>query len=531
MWSDTWPSAVRRAALRLVRLMLSLLVAWQGVGYQAFAQGDEVTPTPPPPPTPYPSATPTPVVLRVHNEFLALAVNQTGSHPAHFTLGAYPDLATGMERIGSFDLLYRWPYEVWTSYASIAIDGVVYRYGEPGHGSALRLPALAPGRPAVGSTWRYGTVDVSQTVEIVNAPSTGRADTALFRYRIQNFGPTPRQVGVRLLLDTELNGIDGAPIRIPGRPPLTQELDLPGQDVPSYWQAFYSLTAQPDISAQGSLIGGEAVRPDRMVIANWVYISPSLWDYQANPAQTISSDSAVALYWLPVEVGPGQTRTVATYYGLGTFSATGELSLTGPAQLAHNGADWEPNPFPVTAYLTNTGPAPLRQPALTLSLPAGLHLAEGETATKTLADVAPSDLGQTAWNVVAEAAGRYTYRVDAVSGTNQWHASRVIEVLAPPTPTPTETPEPTDTPTPLPSPTATATPTPTPLPSPTPTATRTATATPTRTATPTPTLTPTPTPTDTPLPTETATLAPTVTATPRPVYTVYLPYVLTFQPR
>ena len=472
-------------------------------------------------------------ILRAHNEFLGLAVTQNGQHPAHFTLGAYPDLDSGLERIGSFDLLYRWPYTIWTSYASISIDGVVYQYGEPGNGTPLRIPSLAPGRLAVESAWRYGTIVVTQTAEIVTAPSTGRADTALFRYQIQNFGPVPRQVGIRLLFDTELKYNDGAPLRIPGLPPITRELDLRGAEVPTYWQAFYSLTDQPDTSAQGSLIGGEAVRPDRMVVARWPGIYPSPWDYQVDPTRSITADSAVALYWLPVEVGPGESRTIATYYGLGTFSASGELGLTGPAQLVHNGMDWEPNPFPVTAYLTNTGPTSLRQPGLTLSLPVGLRLADGETPTKSITDVVSSDVGQATWNVVAEAPGLYTYRVDAQSGAQHWQASRAIEVLPPLTPTPTATPSPTETPTPTLSPTETPTVTPTPTPTMTPTLIPTSTWTGTPTPTPTTTLSPTdtPPPTETPSPTEAPTATPTVTVTPRPVYQIFLPYVLTFQGR
>ena len=532
MRGDNWQSRVQFESGKLAWVTIALMLVWQLSSLRSFAQGDEPTATPPatltPPttvtPTPSPSPTPAVVVLRTYNDYLALAVNQNGQYPAHVTLGAYPDPSTGLTVFGrSFDLLYRWPYDdrIYTSYTSIWIDGQIYRYGQPLAGSPLRIPALAPGRLAVESAWRYGTIVVAQTAEIVTAPSTGRADTALFRYQIQNFGPTPRQVGVRLMLDTELNYNDGAPIRIPGRPAIVREIDLRGSDVPTYWQAFYSLTAQPDISAQGSLIGGDAVRPDRFVAADWTRIQGKPWDFEVDPGHFITDDSAVALYWLPVEVGPGETRTVATYYGLGTFSASGELGLTGPAQLAHNGADWQPNPFPVTAYLTNTGPTPLRQPGLTLSLPAGLRLADGETATKTITDVVSSDVGQVTWNVVAEAAGVYTYQVGAQSGAQRWQASRSIEVLPPLTPTPTATPSPTLTPTE--TPTVTLTPTPTDTPTVIPTSTPT--------TTPTPAPTKTPTATETPTPTDAPTDTPTVTTTPPPVYTVYLPYVLTFRPR
>jgi hypothetical protein len=84
---------------------------------------------------------------------------------------------------------------------------------------------------------------------------------------------------------------------------------------------------------------------------------------------------------------------------------------------------------------------------------------------------------------------------------DQYRASPLVPLEAPPPPTP----PPTKVPTPLPSPTPTQTPSPTPTPTPTPTVTPSPTATPTPTATPLPTLTPSPTATPTPLPTPTPT--------------------------
>lgn len=470
-----------------------------------------------------------PLTARVYNEFLALAVADGPPFPARFNLGAYPHADDGLIIPNrSFDLLYQWPSDPVTSYTSVWIDGVVYRYGTDG--VTVRFPATIPGRLGNQSAWRFGTVVIAQTVEIVTAPSTGRPDTAIIKYHMQNFGLTSRQVGVRVLLDTELNYNDGAPIRIPGREPVTKELDLRGADVPSYWQAFYSLTDLPDISAQGSLVGGEAVRPDRFVVAQWPRIYNLPWSFTIDPNLLITGDSAVGLYWEPIEITPGEARTIATYYGLGTFSASGSLSLTGPAQLSVVPTGWEPNPFQITAYLTNDGPVSLLRPELTLSLPPGLQLVAGETLNQAISDVPSSQVGQVSWNVVATAPGLYTYSVAAVSGGQSWLASRTIDVPTLPTATPTPTATSTQTPTPTITPTPTSTPTPTrtstPTPTPTATLTPTSTATPTRTSTPTPTDTPTPTLTPTPTTTPTQ----TVTPTPRPVYRTWLPHIVNFNP-
>jgi hypothetical protein len=59
-------------------------------------------------------------------------------------------------------------------------------------------------------------VVITQTLRIVTSTSTGNADTVKIQYDITSNGAIAHEVGLRVMLDTEIGGYDGAPFRIPG---------------------------------------------------------------------------------------------------------------------------------------------------------------------------------------------------------------------------------------------------------------------------------------------------------------------------
>ena len=146
----------------------------------------------------------------------------------------------------------------------------------------------------------------------------------------------PHSVGLRIMIDTMLNGNDAAPFRIPGLGDVTNETLLTGAAVPSYWQAFNSL-ANAAIASQGTLRGADATTPDRFGVFNWSSIDSQLWDYTP-PLNNPTGDSAVAMWWDPVNLAPGGALTLVTYYGLGsqTVVTGGSLAvgITAPASPA-----------------------------------------------------------------------------------------------------------------------------------------------------------------------------------------------------
>lgn len=344
--------------------------------------------------------------------------------------------------IGAFlpepwDLLFGWPGTPGTSFTTIRLDGVDYYYGSntDGGGAVYLQPPEDVDSLTNLSRWQMGEIVVTQTLQIVTGTTTGNPDTVKIGYEILNTGHELHEVGVRVLLDVEINNNDGAPFRVPGLPEaITTETELFPPDIPQYYQAFFDLDDAQHV-AQGTLGGGGATFPDRFVMASWPEIVYTWWDYDVTPNKIFGTtdypDSAVALYWFPQTLQPGESRSYATYYGIGGISGSADLSISGPGQLDVVGSRWSPNPFTVVAYLQNNTGQPIANDALTLDLSKapGLVLAAGESPNHALADLQPGATAQTSWSVDAVAPGTWSYTVSDLS-TPPLTAARSIIVPA-----------------------------------------------------------------------------------------------------
>jgi len=333
------------------------------------------------------------------NEFIGVSV---GSQDGTFNIGAYQP--------SQWDLLYSWPSSPWSSFTTVRIDGADYRYGETG--TNVQPPEDID--PITNtSSWQIGDILITQTVQIVTGTTTGNPDTIKIQYDVENTGLDSHEVGVRVMMDTEINYNDGAPFRVPGIPEaITTETELFPPYIPQFYQAFFDLADSQHV-AQGTLIGGAATTPDRFVMVLWPSIYNTLWDYTVTPGSSITSDSAVALYWYPTQLLPQESRSYITYYGIGGIEGTSDLSITGPVQLDVVDNQWSPNPFTVVAYLQNNTGSTITGNSLTLdlSVASGLILDAGETATHDLLDIPPGETRQTSWNVRAVDHGIWTYSV------------------------------------------------------------------------------------------------------------------------
>jgi len=345
------------------------------------------------------------------SNFLAIQVGANGI----FNSGA-----TGTITGKTFGISYAWPSSPWSSFATVRVDGADTKYGSS-DGAFTTVPTDIDATTNQ-SVWRWGSVEVTQRLEIVTGTSTGRADTGLYRYTLRNTDTVPHTVGLRLMIDTYLEGNDACPFRVPGTGNVTTETDYTGAAIPEYWQAFRDLE-DTAIMAQGTLRGGASTVPDRFSIANWGGIYGTTWDYTITAGES-TGDSAVGMWWNPVTLAPGQSRTITTFYGLGTVSGTTNPTLTGPVALSIVDGAWSPNPFTVTAYLANGTAAELLNTPITLMLPAGLEFATGETARHSIASIPASETGVSSWSVRATGARTLTYSVTAIGVT----ASRSVFV-------------------------------------------------------------------------------------------------------
>jgi len=347
------------------------------------------------------------------NSRLSVDVGSDG----RYSVGAFPDPSTGDPTTGSFKLLFGWP-DTGTTYSTLRIDGADAILGQE---AAVTAGPTDSGDTDT-TTFADGTVTTTQTLSLVTNPQTGQADAVRIAYKVSNGDAVSHDIGVRAMLDTDVDDNDGAPYRVPGIGAVTTEQDLSGSAVPDTFQVFQDLSDTSHL-ASATLRGADATPPDRLVVAAWPSIYGTPWDYTTTAGQPITGDSAYATYWNPQALAPGSSRTYVTYYGLAnvTVDLTPPiaLGLTGPASLAVAGTNYSPNPFSVVATVSDDGTAPVDGATITLHLPAGLHTSD--PATVSLGTLNPGDPEQlVTWHVTADpqaTATTLTYSVTA-SGSN-----------------------------------------------------------------------------------------------------------------
>jgi hypothetical protein len=305
-------------------------------------------------------------------------------------------------------------------------------------------------------------VRVTETLRAVANPYSGRPDAIGLRYDLENEDTVTVALGVRALLDVRIGDNDGAPYIVPGVGAVTQERAFAGDAVPPFWLAFESPVFDPSQLRGLGLLSGEGLdRPDRVLIARWPLIQGTDWDYPVEPSMPVTSDSAVALYWDPVPVGPGRTRSIQTLYGL-AGNRGGAAFLTTPLTVDCG------ETFVAAMFINNFEPAPLTGGSATVILPAGLSLAPGEPATKPVGAIQPGGTGSVSWSLRlgAQVQGPLEIQAEAVfDGGRRFEARSALDAsCVPPTATPSRTPSPTATATATPTATRTARPTATPTP-------------------------------------------------------------------
>ncbi|MDD4517259.1 MAG: cellulosome anchor protein [Limnochordia bacterium] len=350
-----------------------------------------------------------PETLVLKNDYIAILVNLSEEGMARFSLsttGGDPTRADDQNK----QLLFG-QERPRTSYTTVQINGTDYVFGGPSYrrgGRDVRFGALVDGPridkngEAIITTYAFPDALVTQTLSFARSSTTGLEDTARISYQVVNEGQDPIRLGLRIMLDTMLGTNDGAPFRI-GDEAIKSDTFYSSDDMPQFWQAFDSLI-EPAVMAQGTLSGADITTPDRVYFSNWGDLADGPWDFEFYPGRDFTragdweQDSAMALFWDPVTVGPGEEIEYVTYYGLGGITiAPGELSLgvTAPASVVPS---LDEEPFSIVAYIQNTGRTTAKDVVATLELPAGLTLQSG-SLQKELGDLPVHDTVQTYWLV------------------------------------------------------------------------------------------------------------------------------------
>lgn len=412
--------------------------------------------------------------LSLNNAYVKLSVVGNGALTMG-TTGGDPNVSGDENR----PLLYGFPDGLITSHASLRVmsNGATADYNlreqSPSSATANEGGALV-------TRWLINDVEVTQRISLTQNPYTNREDAALIAYTLRNQGNGSVQAGVRLMIDMQVGaGTTGdyAPFFLPSVGTRTTESEFTSGNMPEYFKAFESPTfAENSLRAQGLLRGYGMTTPDRLVLATFLAgrgggagIWDSIWDYAITPGATIG-DSAVGYWWGPYSLNAGQSKQVQTAYGLGGAGG-GDAWFDAPAQINCSNTQ-----FTANLWVSNTSSETLMNGRAAITLPDGLQLAGGQSATQSLGNIVPGDVRSVSWQIVADAdrAETLTYSA-AIAFDNLAEPLREeASVQVPdcrPTPTgapPTVGPTPTATlsPTAGPSPTTILTPTPRPTPIP-----------------------------------------------------------------
>lgn len=381
--------------------------------------------------------------VQIDNEYIRIVVNAGELNTGRFsvgTTGGDPDRITDQNK----HLIYGGD-DPWTSYTTVRIGNQNWVYGgetdrragfDALYGEMIQPPTIVDGK--IESSWKMGPIQVWQILSLTRSSTTGLLDTAQIEYHVENLDTVPHMVGLRLMLDTMLGANDGAPFRVDDRG-ITADSVFYAQDMPQFWQAFDSL-ANPQVMSQGTLTGSGVTTPDRVYFSNWGSLADKAWNFDFTPGRDFQRlgefelDSAIALFWDQISLGPGEMRSFVSYYGLGGVTiAPGELivGVTSPAEITSDPEGFQT--FSIIAYVQNDGQGKARDVMAELKLPPGLQLV-GSAAKVRLSDLQVGETKQTGWQVGVQSIvdGVFTYEVEVTAENSEPNrVTREVRVLSP----------------------------------------------------------------------------------------------------
>ncbi len=376
--------------------------------------------------------------IMVSNQYAEISVNYSSGRFTIGTVDGNPNITTDQNK----KLLFGHP-SASTSFSSFKIDGEpvifgnIYSVSDGDANNSSMLVSPYNVETSNISIWRYGNLEIKQTLSIRQGLIDQYAGNVEIKYEVTNKDNISHQLGTRIMLDTMLGENDGSPIRVPETGVLVYESEFVGSDVPMFWQSFDSVD-NPNVVAQGTLYGWDDIKPDKFVAAYWWNLRETVFDYTTS-SRTIASDSAVAVYFNPSSIAPGQTKTFTTYYGIGDITGANSengyaVALTGPTNVNIAGNDYYPNPVKLGGYIENYSNDTMQNVSAVIELPSGLTFANNDIDTKLLNEILTSQKKDFWWNVNVEKQSTtqsFTYKVNIyVGGELAKTVERVLNVPA-----------------------------------------------------------------------------------------------------
>lgn len=228
--------------------------------------------------------------------------------------------------------MYDWPNPSYTSHIVAMVNGTAYDFSSTTTTSPL--VAVGSGLGAYLQITKSITSSVLLTAhyEIVNNPVTGNnADTAMLKFTFSNTGTSAVTLGLRVEIDTMVNGNDGANISINNGAstiPVDTLYTANAGNLPSEWWDYdIPPPGTPNLIGHGAVYNNPydspATKPDAMEVAEW----PDVYDMGQWTTGILGAsidDSSVVYWWTgtgnnstgSIVVNAGQTISFTTYYGI-----------------------------------------------------------------------------------------------------------------------------------------------------------------------------------------------------------------------
>jgi hypothetical protein len=330
--------------------------------------------------------------ITLENEYINVAIRPNG----RFTIGTNegnPEIATDNGK----KLLFGWPRSN-TTYTTVRLDGINYYYGGD---NIATPPHNIDEEYRNSSVAKYGNVFVRQDIRLVDGGFSGIRDTVEIKYIVTNNDTVPHNVGIRIMMDTMLGSNDSAPFRVPGIGDIVTTTTFLGDEIPDYWQAMDSLV-EPTVVSQGTNVKYQQNPPDKFVLGSWSILVNNMWDFNYTGN---NGDSAIATYWEPKELASGETTEYITYYGISKFSIASDKPLvvivSGNTSLNATETGYVPNPFTITAYITNNTDDTIKNVKAQIILPDGIVPYTGTDIDIAVGDMAAGSHKQVSWQLFA----------------------------------------------------------------------------------------------------------------------------------
>ena len=214
-----------------------------------------------------------------------------------------------------------------SSYTLIYMDDDLFVFGSE-DGSFSRRPTVV-GR-TIETVWGNGLVNITQVVRFVQREETGVEDGVLLSYDVKNRSSRKMEVGIRILYDTYLGEKDPFHFVLADGNKLEYEAEFDTHSLPHFW---ISKGEKGDEPCLRGVLQGRLVTPSRKVVfANYrsLFQNPVqyriLENHRFHNRPHSRNDSAVALYFGPTSLSPGESITYSTILGL---CGEGEYVLEG----------------------------------------------------------------------------------------------------------------------------------------------------------------------------------------------------------